>query len=363
VKRTSLKPSTTEPDRGPLELGVEVLLRGGDPIPSALEALRVAVGARCAAWSEGPGKLTVSLAGRREPTHELPSAVPGRWLMADLAEGRRRIPATALARDPRARAAGLIDALVQRTGRGRLWLDAQSPLRLPSHGGEDLLSSIERLAELREQLRELRASTTLAIRGERAAGVAHDLRNQLALALLEFEQLRAQGLEAEHLAATLERARAISEQFLSPAAAAPTTGLAEWLTEEVAAAARLAARGEEVRVLARSRAPQGARTEEQSFRRVVMNLTLNAIHATPSSGCVRVELRAEEGYLELEVHDQGRGMSTSEREELFRPGASRGGTGFGTSSVQDCVEALAGELTVVSAPGAGTSIRVRWPAS
>ncbi len=340
-----------------------MLQRGGDPVPAALEALRGAVGARCAAWSEGPGRLLVALEGQTRLAAELSSEIPTRWLRTDLPEGRQRIAAASLARDPRARAAGLLDALVQRSGRGMLWLDSRAPLRLDTPDCAELLMSLDRLADLRDQQQELRAASSLAARGERAAGVAHDLRNQLSLALLELERLRAQGLDDDHLAAALERARAISEQFLSPVTADPCAGLEAWLTEEVAAAARLAGRGAEVRVLARSLAPKSARTEEQSFRRVVMNLTLNAIHATPSEGCVRVELRAQDGFLELEVLDEGRGMSSSEREELFRPGVSRGGTGFGTTSVQDCVEELSGELSVESAPTAGTRVTVRWPAS
>ena len=363
MKRTPSKPTRTEPSRGPLEEGLAALQHGGDPIPVALEGLRVAVGARCAAWSEGPGRLLVALEGQTRLAAELPSEIPTRWLREDLPDGRRRIAAASLARDPRARAAGLLDALVQRSARGVLWLDSRAPLRLEAPGSTELMMSLDRLAELRDQQQELRATSSLAARGERAAGVAHDLRNQLSLALLELERLRAQGLEDEHLAAALERARAISEQFLSPVSAEPTAGLKAWLTEEVAAAARLAGRGAQVRVLARSLAPEGARTEEQSFRRVVMNLTLNAIHATPCGGSVRVELRARDGFLELEVLDEGRGMSASEREELFRPGASRGGTGFGTTSVQDCVEELSGELTIESAPTAGTRVTVRWPAS
>ena len=363
MTRTRQDPKDQEGGSDPLAAGVCVLLGGGDPIPTALESLRQAVGARCAVWSEGPGRLRVALEGRPDVHQELPGDVPGRWLDLDQPEGRRRVCSAELSRDPRARAAGLLDALVQRSSHGLLWLDARSPLQLSSRDTRALLSALDRLCVLRDQQHQLRSSGSLAARGERAAGVAHDLRNQLSLALLELERLRADGVTDEHLAAALERARAISEEFLSPSATSASSGLGEWLASEASAAARLAGRGDEVRVLVRSLAPENARSEEHSFRRVVMNLTLNAIHATPRGGCVRVELRAEAGFLQLAIQDEGRGMSSSELEELFRPGATRGGTGFGTTSVQDCVASLAGEISVTSAPGEGTRVEVRWPAS
>jgi hypothetical protein len=66
----------------------------------------------------------------------------------------------------------------------------------------------------------------------------------------------------------------------------------------------------------------------------------------------RVDLVGTAGALELTVSDDGRG---------FEPGAGKDGAGL--TNMRERVESVGGELSVSSAPGAGTRIRVVLPAS
>ena len=50
--------------------------------------------------------------------------------------------------------------------------------------------------------------------------------------------------------------------------------------------------------------------------------------------------------------------------QWMKPGHSgRGGTGYGSASLQECLDGLGGEMEAVSTPGEGTRIKVRLPAA
>ena len=96
--------------------------------------------------------------------------------------------------------------------------------------------------------------------------------------------------------------------------------------------------------------------------RVLDNLLENAIRFTPAGGRIRVEVKALGDSVELSVIDGGPGMDAAYQSHIFEPGVSRGGTGYGLSSVRDCARALGGTITVDSAPGRGSRFTLRVPA-
>ena len=118
--------------------------------------------------------------------------------------------------------------------------------------------------------------------------------------------------------------------------------------------------GERVEVRADEPAPVEA--DRSAFATVVENLVDNALQA----GAGRVELAVEVGddRVVLAVTDDGPGMSEAfVREQLFEPFVSSKPDGFGIGMYQ-CrawVESWRGELSVTSAPGAGTTVAIRLP--
>ena len=88
------------------------------------------------------------------------------------------------------------------------------------------------------------------------------------------------------------------------------------------------------------------------FRICQEALTNVARHAAASR--VQVELRAEDGRLELCVADDGRGMALE-----GEPGI---GVSLGMLGMRERAAALGGEVRFTSAPGRGTTVTVRLPA-
>jgi hypothetical protein len=191
-----------------------------------------------------------------------------------------------------------------------------------------------------------------------AASVAHDLRNLLSTALLECGALGDEDDQtAQRLRESLRDARALAHDFLESegAPARERVRLEPILAREARAAA--AERAVTVDVACPEQLEVLGRRD--LVARVVRNLALNAVQASPRGARISLTARASELALELDVTDEGRGMDRAELLRLLEPGRSgRGGAGFGTSSVLACLARLGGTLLVESRPGGGTRCRV-----
>jgi putative PEP-CTERM system histidine kinase len=106
---------------------------------------------------------------------------------------------------------------------------------------------------------------------------------------------------------------------------------------------------------------------EERLERVLGHLVQNAVDATAAEGGqVSVRAYSEMGHTVIEVADSGQGMSPEfVREQLFRPFQSTKPTGMGIGAYEShrYVTELGGRITVDTAPGAGTRIRVLLPES
>lgn len=117
--------------------------------------------------------------------------------------------------------------------------------------------------------------------------------------------------------------------------------------------------------------PLTLKGEEETLRQAVGNLLDNAIKYTPEGGCVRVRARLLEaaGRIEIVVCDTGIGIEERHLERIFErfyrvdKARSRavGGTGLGLAIVKHSVLAMAGEVSVESTSGEGTTFRIELP--
>ena len=104
------------------------------------------------------------------------------------------------------------------------------------------------------------------------------------------------------------------------------------------------------------------------FRRIVGNLLSNAVKYSPAGSEVGVELEATDRALLLRVRDHGIGIEPQDRATLFEPFrrgrnvGARPGTGLGLSIAEQAVRLHGGTIAVDSAPGAGSTFEVRFPA-
>jgi signal transduction histidine kinase len=104
------------------------------------------------------------------------------------------------------------------------------------------------------------------------------------------------------------------------------------------------------------------------MQQVFLNLILNAGDATSEGGRIRVASHLDDalGTVDVEVSDTGSGIAPDVRRRVFDPFFTTKppgqGTGLGLSVCYGIVNAHGGEIDIASAPGEGTTVRVRLPA-
>ena len=104
--------------------------------------------------------------------------------------------------------------------------------------------------------------------------------------------------------------------------------------------------------------------DRAQFELMLLNIAANANQAMPEGGRFRVRVGAapEPEQVEIELADEGHGMSEEIKQRIFEPFFTTKpaglGTGLGLSTVMDMVKSNGGMISVDSAPGAGATFRI-----
>ncbi len=111
--------------------------------------------------------------------------------------------------------------------------------------------------------------------------------------------------------------------------------------------------------------PLVVHVDADRLRQVLHNLVLNAVRHAPGDTTITVSVRRVDDHALITVDDQGSGIPTQLRDEVFerfRRGERRGpGTGLGLFVVKTITEAHGGAVGVGDAPGGGARFWVRLP--
>jgi two-component system sensor histidine kinase HydH len=101
------------------------------------------------------------------------------------------------------------------------------------------------------------------------------------------------------------------------------------------------------------------------FVQVLMNVYLNSIQAMPDGGALSTTVVSKNDHIEIVITDTGTGMTEDTRRQLFNPyfTTKTTGTGLGMAIVHKIIEAHKGEIRVVSKEGNGTEITICVPKS
>jgi len=109
--------------------------------------------------------------------------------------------------------------------------------------------------------------------------------------------------------------------------------------------------------------------DRDKFDKILLNLVINAIKFTPSSGSIEVKVRVQKGRMKLSVEDTGVGIPPEVLPRIFErfwqvdTSSTRKfqGAGIGLALVRSLTEAMDGEVRVDSQLGHGTTFTVDLP--
>ncbi|MFZ5585603.1 MAG: ATP-binding protein [Thermodesulfobacteriota bacterium] len=228
----------------------------------------------------------------------------------------------------------------------------------------------------RRETARLKQAQDLALLGQAAAAVAHELKTPL-VAIGGFAQRMLRDLEPDHphhrpLGIIVEQAghmeRLLREMLdysrpLSLRLASQDLGR---LMRECADLTEDLAEAQGVRVVC-DPGPESAcaQVDAARLKQVTINLLQNAIQASERGGQVWLCARQDDKEVRLEVSDQGCGIPREDQERVFSPffTTKRQGTGLGLAICRKIVVAHGGSLELASQPGQGSTFRVRLPRS
>jgi signal transduction histidine kinase len=226
------------------------------------------------------------------------------------------------------------------------------------------------VAKVRETLKQIEASRQMAVVGQFASQVSHEIRNPLTSVKLNLQSLHrdVQGGQIPEESARpieislreIERLDQVVSGVLDLGRPRSTTreplSLHEMLSDALEVVGpQLNEDGVEVEADYRAEEDLIVGNAEE-LKAAFLNLFLNAAEAMPDGGrlCVSTE-RSPQGLVEIHVADEGPGVASEVREEIFRPFYSSKdmGTGLGLSLALRTVEEHGGTMVVAEHPRSG----------
>lgn len=229
------------------------------------------------------------------------------------------------------------------------------------------------LTEVKELEDRLRTSEKMALLGQLAAGLAHELRNPLSAISGAVEILGSdvkpteENLRLVRMASQeVERLNLLVEDFLiltMPIQKLTTlVDLGRIVNDTVESFAKTIRRGN-IEII--NQVENGIYVQADSYRlkQAVWNLLLNSVDAMPIGGLIIIKSKTEENNVVIEISDEGKGIDENFISRIFDPffTTKEVGTGLGLAIVQKVIEGYNGNINVVSSRGNGATFVITLP--
>jgi two-component system sensor histidine kinase HydH len=214
--------------------------------------------------------------------------------------------------------------------------------------------------------RELSEKKRLALLGEMAAVLAHEIRNPIGsikgFAQLLLEKKDTGDPEREFLQIMVEESVRLEKlvkdllvyarsEKISPSHVDLNSLIQECLKQFQEANVSFTTDVQE---------PCSLYTDRDKLKEIILNLIQNAIEATKEKDNIHIRVQRAPGHCVIEVIDHGEGMEKETIDKIFQPffTTKTKGTGLGLSIVKKLLENLDGKIEVESTFGKGTITRV-----
>ena len=255
-----------------------------------------------------------------------------------------------------------------------------SPLRLPDRDQKGRILFFQDMTEVKLIEEEMKKVEGLALIGELAAGIAHEIRNPMASISGSIQMLK-EGLDKDDVNSRLmdimlrevTRLNHLVNDFLLFARPKPLNwqefDLSQLTTESLELFKNSGNWTGELRVETDFKRDIMMESDPEQMKQVLWNLFLNASEAMPNGGIVRVSADLVESrdssepgqkMVKIIVKDSGQGFSKKALSHLFTPffTTKEGGSGLGLATVKRIVEGLKGKIHGENHPDGGAEITI-----
>lgn len=248
----------------------------------------------------------------------------------------------------------------------RTFADKLDAPDLDVKGSKELRDLAVAFNDMKTRIRSLVQERTRLV-----AAIAHDLRTYLTRLRMRAEfiedpkqRARAEA-DIEEMSALIGDTLLFAKSVERQSEQSGSTDIAAELSAFILARRET---GDPVSTLIEPSGPLNARIEPVALRRILSNLTDNAIRYGKQA---ELSLRAEGGRVIIEVADRGPGIATDDLERMLAPferlepsrGREAGGAGLGLAIVKALVDHHGGDFSMSNRPGGGLVARVSLLAS
>jgi len=248
--------------------------------------------------------------------------------------------------------------------------------RLYQDARESNVQLTRALNELRDTQEQLVQAERLAAVGRLAASVAHELRNPLMVmrnALFFLDRLVSSGREYSadvlkryfaKLDLEIDRQHKIINDLLYFSRHRPRSVGDVDLNGLVIEALVRTAMSESVEVIKRLDPNLPViQADGDQLQQVLVNLITNAVQAMREGGTLTINTYCCDGQAVMDITDTGAGISEENQAKLFEPffTTKENGIGLGLAVSKSIIDSHAGDITVCSTEGMGTTFTVRLP--
>jgi len=233
------------------------------------------------------------------------------------------------------------------------------------------------LAERRKLELQLRQSQKLSALGIMAGGIAHEIRNPLAVCSSAAQFLIAEDVDSDFrkqcsmkIQVNIEKASAIIENLLRFARSSLDANMTEVdlcaVLKDTAELVENQAKVQKVRIkLVTHQEIIWVTGVAGLLQQVFMNILLNAINAMPSGGSLTITAELLEDRVVVQIVDTGIGIPVGDLDNIFDPFHTSSpvgqGTGLGLSICYSIIQQHLGSIRAESQVGEGATIIVTLP--
>ena len=254
-----------------------------------------------------------------------------------------------------------------------------SPLRLSSKGAFGQIIVVQDITELKKIEEEMTKVRSLALVGELAAGIAHEIRNPMASISGSIQMLKEQVSDnqmhnrlMEIVLKEVNRLNQLVSDFLVFARPRKPSlqdfDFHRLVRETLDLFIHTPHWVSNIRVRSKLEGQLPVRSDPQLVKQIFWNLLRNACEAMPSGGDLHISTSiSNNGHdrpmITLEVRDTGAGLTEDSMDTIFKPffTTKEDGTGLGLAIVKRIVEVLEGQISGENHPDGGACFKVTIP--
>ncbi len=250
-----------------------------------------------------------------------------------------------------------------------------SPLKIPDGDQKGQILFFQDITEMREIEEEMKRVEGLALIGELAAGIAHEIRNPMASISGSIQMLK-EDMDREDVNSKLmdiilreiNRLNHLINDFLL--FARPKSAnfrefkLNHLIVESLELFKNSGNWNKKMEVETHFRDDLDLVSDPEQIKQVLWNIFLNAVDAMPDDGILRISTGTVQNHgnrmVKISVRDTGKGFSEKALSHIFTPffTTKEGGSGLGLAIVKRIVEGLKGIVQGENHPEGGAEITV-----